>query len=610
MALIMGLNSGSSFDGIDAVLAETELAEDGHPTRPRFIDGYTHAWPPAVEALVMKAFVNELSIFELTRLNYIAGACYAEAARGLLTKTGVAASDVAVIGYDGQTIYQEPADHTRLAAQGPLDDLVARWLDGPYPCGLQIGDSSIVACHTDINVVSHFRAADHAFGGTGAPLMQYLDYVAFRDERPLLTLNIGGIANFQLANPDRNKMMAFDTGPGCVMLDHTARRLFDKAYDPDGSIAASGTVDAPMLADLLAHPYFQRPPPRSAWKLDFGAAYCDGMIDKYAALPDNDIMATFCAFTAASIAVALRDYIPDLGDVDTVAASGGGTRNTALMGFIADQLPAGVRLTTTDEYGIPAQFKEAIKFAVLGYAAINHVANNIPACSGATRYTVMGRLALAPRYTKGAGPLPPADGGQPGWGRPGRTFRREGTMLSEIRQLYETHASAHYGGGQVTQLQHGLQCAHLAARAGAAPALITAALLHDIGHLVGNGDEGLARQGIDARHERIGAGYLRRWFGPEVTEPIRLHAAAKAYLCATEAGYFATLSQASVRSLALQGGVMAAAAADHFLEEAHANGAIQVRRWDELAKDPAAETPELAHFLAIAESVARGPGTP
>ncbi|MEZ5667228.1 MAG: anhydro-N-acetylmuramic acid kinase [Alphaproteobacteria bacterium] len=406
MALILGLNSGSSFDGIDAVLAETDIADDGHPTRPRFIEGYTHKWPARVEALVQKAFVNQLSIFELTRLNYIAGACYAEAARTLLRQTGTRPEDVTVIGYDGQTIYQEPPDHARMHAVDPAsEDLVGRWLDGPYPCGLQIGESSVVACHTDIDVVSHFRAADHAFGGTGAPLMQYLDYVAFRNERPMLTLNIGGIANFQLANADRRKMMAFDTGPGCVMVDHTARRLFDRAYDPDGSIAASGKIDAEMMADLLSHPYFKRPPPRSAWKLDFGAAYCDGMIDKWAALAKEDIMATFAAFTAKSIAIALRDYIPDLGGIDLVAASGGGTRNKTLMGFIANELPDALRLTTTDEFGIPAQFKEAIKFATLAFAAVNHVANNIPACSGASRYTVMGRLALAPRRTRGAGPL-------------------------------------------------------------------------------------------------------------------------------------------------------------------------------------------------------------
>jgi anhydro-N-acetylmuramic acid kinase len=313
---------------------------------------------------------------------------------------------VAVIGYDGQTIYQEPVNHDLIKGFVPSDDdLAARWLDGPYACGLQIGDSSVVACLTDIDTVSHFRAADHAFGGTGAPLMQYLDYVAFRNERPMLTLNIGGIANFQLANPDRRKMMAFDTGPGCVMVDHTARRLFGKPYDPDGSIAASGTVNPQMMADLLAHPYFQRKPPRSAWKLDFGAGYCDGMIDSYAHIPHADIMATFTAFTAKSIAIALRDYIPDLGGIDTVAASGGGARNPTLMANVKTELPPGVRLTTTDEFGIPGQFKEAIKFAVLGYAALNHVANNIPACSGATRYTVMGRLALAPSKTRGAGPV-------------------------------------------------------------------------------------------------------------------------------------------------------------------------------------------------------------
>src|SRR6516165_4062987 len=135
------------------------------------------------------------------------------------------------------------------------EDLLGRWLDGPYPCGLQIAEPAIVAAACDTTVVTQFRPVEHAHGGSGAPLMQYLDFVAFRDIGPVLTLNIGGIANCQLADRDRARMMAFDTGPGNVMLDHAVRVLFDKPYDADGEIAASGQVDNRLLEELLSHPF-------------------------------------------------------------------------------------------------------------------------------------------------------------------------------------------------------------------------------------------------------------------------------------------------------------------------------------------------------------------
>jgi len=235
----------------------------------------------------------------------------------------------------------------------------------------------------------------------GAPLMQYLDFVAFRGRGPVLTLNIGGIANCQFAHEDRSRMRAFDTGPGNVMLDHAARRLFGLPHDPDGRIAASGAVDAPMLADLLAHPLFQRRPPRSAWRLDFGAAYADRVLDRYDALRHEDIMATLCAFTAMSIVRAIDEHVPEAEAVPVLIASGGGVRNACLMRGLEERLPAHLRLTTSDAYGIPAQFKEAIKFATLAFATINSVANNIPACSGAARYTILGKIAPAPRFGRG-----------------------------------------------------------------------------------------------------------------------------------------------------------------------------------------------------------------
>src|SRR5262249_31074463 len=131
MTLVLGLSSGSSFDGIDAVIIDIAHAADGYPGRPKIVDRLTHAWPDAVAQRVLAAFGNQVSLFELCRLNYIAGAVYAEAALALLAKSGVRREDLEVVGYDGQTIYQEPPDHARLAA-ARKGSLVDRWLDGPF----------------------------------------------------------------------------------------------------------------------------------------------------------------------------------------------------------------------------------------------------------------------------------------------------------------------------------------------------------------------------------------------------------------------------------------------------------------------------------------------
>lgn len=165
--------------------------------------------------------------------------------------------------------------------------------------------------------------------------------------------------------------------------------------------------------------------------------------------------------------------------------------------------------------------------------------------------------------------------------------------------LFEELGGKRYDGEDVSQLTHALQCAAMAMKEGASESLVVAALLHDIGHLVNPKDEGATSKGIDAAHERVGAGYLARWFGPEVTAPVAQHVAAKRYLCQAEAGYQQNLSEESARSLALQGGPFSAAEAEAFLAKPYAQAAVALRRWDEAAKDPEMTTPDLADFCPM-----------
>jgi phosphonate degradation associated HDIG domain protein len=170
--------------------------------------------------------------------------------------------------------------------------------------------------------------------------------------------------------------------------------------------------------------------------------------------------------------------------------------------------------------------------------------------------------------------------------------------MDAILALLQQAGAHRYGQERVSQRDHALQCAYLAEQEGASAALIVACLLHDIGHLVDGGDDGDALRGIDARHEERGARLLCGWFGEAVSEPVRLHVAAKRYLCATEMGYLATLSPASVRSLNVQGGPFSATQAEAFIQQPYALEAVALRRWDERAKDAAVRPPDLHHFAS------------
>lgn len=171
------------------------------------------------------------------------------------------------------------------------------------------------------------------------------------------------------------------------------------------------------------------------------------------------------------------------------------------------------------------------------------------------------------------------------------------SISEEIRAIYENKAAGRYGLSAVNQLQHGLQAAALAERNGEPTAMIVAALVHDIGHMVHELGEDPARAGIDDLHEERGANWLARRFGPEVVEPVRLHVPAKRYLCAVDARYFDKLSEDSVRSLALQGGPMSPDEVGCFEKLPYSADAVRLRRLDEAAKDPHAATPRLEHFM-------------
>jgi anhydro-N-acetylmuramic acid kinase len=195
--------------------------------------------------------------------------------------------------------------------------------------------------------------------------------------------------------------MAFDTGPGNVIIDHIIKARTSKTYDKDRELIAKGTLIEPLLKQLLTHQFFTRKPPRSAWRLDFGAGYTDQILEQYKATSTEDLLTTLTMFTATSIKSSLVDFILPRTTITKVVASGGGVRNTTLMNNLREKLrKLGLDLKVSDEFGLPTVYKEAIKFATIAFAAKRGLANNIPTARGTESYAVLGKLSMAPRLAK------------------------------------------------------------------------------------------------------------------------------------------------------------------------------------------------------------------
>ncbi|AOW95235.1 anhydro-N-acetylmuramic acid kinase [Rhodococcus sp. WMMA185] len=280
------------------------------------------------------------------------------------------------------------------------------WIDdGAVRGTLQLGQPAWIAQATGLPVVSDLRVNDVAAGGHGAPLASLFDVLLLGDSRKRsAALNLGGIANVTVVGADHDPV-AFDTGPANALIDAAVRRLTAGRdhVDHDGAIAARGQVNSRLFAALLDHPYYRRLPPKSTGKEDFHAGYLAEMIDRAGCqdLSPSDLLATLVEVTARTVAAALTPYA-----VDRVFASGGGTRNPTLMRRLEDHL-APARLTTIAELGLDSDAKEAYVFALVGFLSWHGVAGSIPACTGAGRATVAGRIT--PGATSLRLPPPVAD---------------------------------------------------------------------------------------------------------------------------------------------------------------------------------------------------------
>lgn len=364
MSLYIGLMSGTSMDGVDAVLCRiqdqqlTTLSQVSLPFPAPLLKTLHQLCTPGENELVLAGQADR----EIALL-------YSDAVHSLLKTNNLTPADITALGSHGQTVRHHPD------------------MDPPFT--LQLGDPNTLAINTGIPVVADFRRKDIALGGQGAPLVPAFHQFQFGTQSPAVIVNIGGIANISVLRVGRTPL-GFDTGPGNTLMDLWVRRHQGVDYDADGQWAASGTVSEPLLKALLADPYFAQPAPKSTGREYFNLAWLDAIVAKIPVPVNNaDVQTTLCALTTQSISHAIADF----DDIQNVYICGGGAFNRHLMQMLSAHL-APLCVDTTMALGIHPQWVEGAAFAWLAHANIARIQGSVSEVTGASRAAVLGGFYL------------------------------------------------------------------------------------------------------------------------------------------------------------------------------------------------------------------------
>ncbi|MGY4687652.1 anhydro-N-acetylmuramic acid kinase [Petrotoga sp. DB-2] len=380
--LVIGLMSGTSVDGIDAALVEIS-EQDEQKLNVKVVNFINTPYSKKMREKILECSDPVTgSVDKICRLNFELGELFAQAAKEAVESKNLNMQDVNLIGSHGQTIYHYVSD-----------DFIST---------LQIGEASVIAERTQVTTVSNFRARDIAAGGQGAPLVPYVDYILFKsDDYNRVMQNIGGIGNFTYI-PKKSKLediKGTDTGPGNMLIDGVVQILTngEQSYDKDGKISEKGKISETLLADLMAHPFIKKEPPKTTGREVFGLKYAKEIINKGKSmkLDDEDIVATVTAFTAKSIVYAYLRFIGI--NIDQVIISGGGSYNPTLVSMIIyyakKMIGEKVTVVVMEELGFSSDAKEAVAFAVLAYQTYKGRKNNVPQITGAKRFVTLGEVA-------------------------------------------------------------------------------------------------------------------------------------------------------------------------------------------------------------------------
>ncbi|MFS0821222.1 anhydro-N-acetylmuramic acid kinase [Bacillus sp. 1P02SD] len=383
--IVVGLMSGTSLDGIDAALVSISES-DNQKIQIKLIHFSTLPYSESMRERILELCnPNRARLEDISLSNMLLGELFAKATKKVVTEAGLELKDVDLISSHGQTIFHQPEGKS---------------VEGyNLTSTLQIGDIAVIAERTGVMTVGDFRTRDMAVGGQGAPLVPYADNLLFRTKsNGRILANIGGIANITVLPPSDSdeQVLAFDTGPGNMLIDAFTTWATDgkQTYDKNGELAAKGKVDEQWLEELLAHDYYNLPAPKSTGRELFGLQYAKELWNTKADLAPKDKIATITELTARTIADECKRYV-DSYNIREIFISGGGWYNQTLRRRLQEHLPSSIRIGSTDELGLPADAKEAIVFALLGYQSINKRPNNLPSATGASTSVIMGKIALA-----------------------------------------------------------------------------------------------------------------------------------------------------------------------------------------------------------------------
>ena len=389
--IVAGVMSGTSADGINVALVrmDSRVSSSHRASNNKFelLGHAEYSYSKRVRATVLGAMnASQASVADLARLNFLLGELYSDAVLATERRFRIKAD---LVGCHGQTLYHQGEAQLFLGRK-----VAATW---------QAGEAAIVTARVGVPVVSDFRPADIAAGGKGAPLVPFLDYMLFRDARVgRIVQNIGGIANLTAipAGAAASDVVAFDTGPGNMLMDAVTEKLFGKPFDRGGKIAASGKVLDNVVHAMLKLEFFRRKPPKTAGREEFGREFVLDFLRGCGRCPKEDVVATATALTSKSIEDAVRRFVlknsrsAQKPGFQELILSGGGAKNRALVAMLTSELaPLGLRLRFSDELGLPSVAKEAVAFAVLAYETWHRRPSNIPSATGAKRTAVLGKIS-------------------------------------------------------------------------------------------------------------------------------------------------------------------------------------------------------------------------
>lgn len=381
--LAIGLMSGTCTDGIDAALVQMEGSYTS--TSVQLVEFITIPYDPQLRTKLIQLSSGSFGgSYEISKMNFLLGKLFTDACLAVCEKAKILPTNIDFIASHGHTIYHQP--------------LAEEYHQHTVTSTLQIGEPSVISERMHCPVISDFRVRDMAAGGLGAPLVPYAEYILYRsDEKNIALQNIGGIGNITYipSNATLEDIMAFDTGPGNMIMDALISINTDQkqTFDENGAIASAGIINEDLLHWLLLDPYLFMAPPKTTGREYYGNEFVKKLMIKASTLNVSfpDLMATTTMFTAKAIEINVNKHLPKLPDL--LIVGGGGSQNKTLMKYISNTL-ANCKVLTNEDIGFDSNAKEAIAFAILGNETLFGNPNNVPLATGAKHAVVMGKITL------------------------------------------------------------------------------------------------------------------------------------------------------------------------------------------------------------------------